>query len=282
MIRATSYISGAGSPGVTLQTTLMNHTNTVKSVAQHLDEYSRIFPSGSSIKQILGEHNSLYNQGKPGLSNSFGAALWGVDFNMHCAASDIKRVHMHMGTNFRYASWQPIDTHIAVKGTKAPYYGNIAVASALGDTSQHDISVAGLELQGDEREAAYAVYADDKLARILIINMNGYNTTVDGTGLGVVAQPLPRGSRNYTFALDSSRDTVKVGVQRLMANGSDAISGITWDGWSYNYELDKGRPVRLANVTVGETLAVHNGVVTVTVPDSSAALLNIWSSSPDK
>ncbi len=112
--------------------------------------------------------------------------------------------------------------------------------------------------------------------------MNGYNTTVDGTGLGVVTQPLPRGSRNYTFALDSSRDTVKVGVQRLMANGSDAISGITWDGWSYNYELDKGRPVRLANVTVGETLAVHNGVVTVTVPDSSAALLNIWSSSPDK
>ena len=38
-------------------------------------------------------------------------------------------------------------------------------------------------------------------------------------------------------------------VKRFSANGSDAITGITWDGWSYNWELDEGRPVRLANVT---------------------------------
>jgi hypothetical protein len=49
----------------------------------------------------MGETNSLYNQGKPGLSNSFGAALWGIDFNLYCASVGIRRVHMHMGTNYR-------------------------------------------------------------------------------------------------------------------------------------------------------------------------------------
>jgi hypothetical protein len=61
-----------------------------------------------------------------------------------------------------------------------------------------------------------------------------------------------------------------------MANGSNAITGITWDGYSYNYELDGGKPVRLHNVTVGETARVSNdGVVAIDVPYSSAVILNV-------
>lgn len=64
-------------------------------------------------------------------------------------------------------------------------------------------------------------------------------------------------------------------MRRLLANGSDAITGITWDGWSYNYELDEGRPVRLGNVTVGERVVVEEGgVVRVGVVDASAVLLD--------
>ena len=59
-----------------------------------------------------------------------------------------------------------------------------------------------------------------------------------------------------------------------MANGSDAITGITFDGYSYNYELDAGRPVLLRNVTRGETAIVKNGLVKVDVPASSAVILD--------
>lgn len=104
--------------------------------------------------------------------------------------------------------------------------------------------------------------------------MRGYNTTVDGQGLESVPNPPPRSSQQYTFAVSGVRNGELVGVQRLLANGSDAITGITFDGWSYNYELDLGKPVRLHNVTVGETAVVRNGQVTVDVPDSSAVLLN--------
>lgn len=108
--------------------------------------------------------------------------------------------------------------------------------------------------------------------------MHSYNTTFDGTGLGDATNITERISRVYTFdvsGVDSLASGDQVSVQRLSANGSDAISGITWDGWSYNWELDEGRPVRLANVTVGEFVTVSdNGTVAVSVPDSSVAMLS--------
>jgi len=275
-----NYISGATSPGVTLQGTLLNHTNTIRSVSAHLTEYAKIFSSSSSSAaapppHVFGETNSLYNQGKPGLSNSFGAALWGVDFLLLCASRGIKRVHMHMGTDYRYASWQPVATGKTPRGTKAPYYGNVAAAAVLGDTAQHRVAVAEVPLAGDAREAAYAAYEDGRLARLAVLNLNTYNTTAGGTGLGLSdSRPPARPSRNYTFAVGGGAGTT-ARVLRLIANGSDAITGITWDGWSYNYELDRGRPVRLANVTVGEVAAVAGpeGHITVSVPDASAAVL---------
>ncbi|EGR49630.1 glycoside hydrolase family 79 [Trichoderma reesei QM6a] len=196
-----NYISGATSPGVTLQGTLMNHTRTVGSVEGHLPE-----------------------------------------------------------------------------GTKAPYYGSIAVAATLGNSALLPVSITNLPLP-DAREAAYAAHYSSgllrgHLARITVLNMRGYNTTVDGQGLEPVPSPPPRPSQKYTFAVSGVRNGARVGVQRLLANGSDAITGITFDGWSYNYELDKGKPVRLHNVTVGETAVVRNGQVTVDVPDSSAVLLS--------
>lgn len=82
----------------------MNHTKTKQSVDAHIVEYNNI--TAQSGKKgapplIFGECNSLYNQGRPGLSNTFGAALWGIDFNLYSAAVGFKRVHMHMGTNYR-------------------------------------------------------------------------------------------------------------------------------------------------------------------------------------
>jgi hypothetical protein len=81
----------------------MSHAASVNSINNHVNEYKSIRSSSKKPvpPQIFGEANSLYNEGKPGLSNSFGAALWGLDFNLYSASVGIKRVHMHMGTNFR-------------------------------------------------------------------------------------------------------------------------------------------------------------------------------------
>ncbi|KAI1774726.1 glycoside hydrolase family 79 protein [Hypoxylon cercidicola] len=263
-----NYISGAESLGVTLQGTLMNHTQTAASVGAHVAENATIRPG---IPYILGETNSLYSQGRPGLSNAFGAALWGIDFAVYSASVGIGRVHFHMGTDYRYASWQPVATSKTALGTKPPYYGNVAAAFFLGSDRP---SVGALPLDGGDTETdvAYAAYADDVLKRILVLNLRAYNYTRNGTD-GPDLNPDPRPARTYQFAgLGAEAGTVQ--VRRLYANGSDAVTGIAWDGWSYNYELDEGRPVRLANITTGETAQVVDGAIKVEVPDSQAVVLD--------
>ncbi|GCB18100.1 beta-glucuronidase [Aspergillus awamori] len=269
-----NYIGGATQPGVTLQNTLMNHTKTVESVAQQVN-VSRILSKDNltpGIPYILGETNSLYNEGAPGLSNSFGAALWGVDFNLYCASQNIRRTHMHQGSNYNYISWQPVGTNRTTIGTKAPYYGNAMVAAMLhgGD----DVRIVNLPLAADT-EAAYAAYVNETLVRVAVINLVEFNyTSTDSTAEKVESRP----SAKYTFQLPSSESVYagSVSVQRLMANGSNAITGITWDGWSYNYELAQGKPVRLQNVTTGEAISVgDDGVVEIEIPYSSAAILSL-------
>jgi len=272
IISSHNYIGGATQPGVTLQGTLMNHTKTTASVAQQLNE-SRILSTlpqslNPSLPFILGETNSLYNQGAPGLSNSFGAALWGVDFALYCLANNISRIHFHQGTNYRYQSWQPVETNITAKGTKAPYYGNVAVAAFVGDVGGEDVRVANLPLSG-ETKAAYAAFVGERLRRVLLVDLSEYNATAGNNYTDEYARPVAE----YEVGVQGFKNG-RVGLRRLMANGSDAITGITFDGYSYNYELDAGRPVLLQNVTRGETAVVKNGLVKVDVPASSAVILD--------
>lgn len=157
----------------------------------------------------------------------------------------------------------------------------------MGNIPSAPVSIAQIPFSSST-EAAYAAYAcpsssptgrTRNLARVAVLNMNGYNSTVGGEGLVPLprAEVVPRPSKNYTFALGPASAGRTAVVRRLWANGSDAITGITWDGWSYNFELDEGRPVRLGNVTVGETVEVgRDGAVTVSVPDSSAARVELW------
>lgn len=99
----------------------MNFGVTKPSVDNHVNVYNTIFGSTSNSSApplIFGETNSLYNQGRPGLSNTFGAALWGINFNLYSASVGFKRVHMHQGTNYRvsaYANhWMPFQSTYSV------------------------------------------------------------------------------------------------------------------------------------------------------------------------
>lgn len=256
----------------------MNHTSTVASIALQLNSSAHLaaLPQNlnPSLPFILGETNSLYRQGRPGLSNTFGATLWGVDFALYSAANNIRRVHMHQGTNYRYQSWQPIETNKTSKGTKAPYYGNIAVASFLGDIIASPPKVVNIPLP-NSAEAAYAAYVNGKLSKLMVINMRAYNATEYNSEY---INEYPRPVETYTFQLPQESCEKSLSLQRLTANGSDAITGVTFDGYSYNYELDNGRPVLLSNVTRGETAKVNEqGVLTLEVERSSAVIVELQS-----
>lgn len=272
----TSYQGVATNPGVTLAGTLMNHSATIASVDIPASEYRMLldlpdYPQ--DLPFILAEGNSLARQGAPGLSNSFGAALWGVDANLLYLANNIARFHMHQGTNYRYQSWQPVNTDRTTIGTKAPYYGNIAVAAFLGDLTNADDrpQVVNLPLK-DEFQAAYASFVKGQLENIMLINLHEYNAT-EGNPL---LSDSSRGSQRVSLQLPQGCRGRPLAMQRLIANGSDAVTGVTFDGYSYNYELDNGKPVLLSNVTRGETAKVdRRGMLSIDIPDSSAVLLKV-------
>ena len=273
LISSHNYISGADALGVTLQSTLMNHSSTVASIAKQLNSSHLIsaLPSTPKIPFILGESNSLYRQGRPGLSNTFGAALWGVDFNLWSVSNHIQRIHMHQGTNYRYQAWQAIDTNITSKGTKAPYYGNVAVAAFLGDLSSSDALPAILNLPlPREKEAAYASYVKGKLARVILVNMDEFNATAGNEFVNGYERPVERYSLKLPHGVEGC-----FGMRRLLANGSDAVTGVTFDRFSYNHELNGGLPVRQTNVTSGETADVgHGGMLEIDVSWSSAVIVD--------
>ena len=145
----------------------------------------------------------------------------------------------------------------------------------LGDLTKEAPRIVAVPLEGvGDFVAAYAAYmGDSQLARVAVVDLHAWNgTNADGT-----ANTTPRPAMNYTFAFPSTlgiTDKTSVGVQRLIAAGSDAQTGISWDGWSYAYELDEGRGVRMDNVTIGETVGVIEGKVMVEVEWSSAVVLN--------
>ncbi|KAI5864771.1 glycoside hydrolase family 79 protein [Durotheca rogersii] len=275
-----NYISGADTPGVTLQGTLMNHTRTQLSVAAHAAEYASLGALSHPLPPlILGETNSLYNQGRRGLSDTFGAALWGVDFALAAAAAGVRRVYFHTGVGYRYAAWQP-------GAVRPPYYGHVAVAAFLGAPAgaasdaageRAAVSVAALEPRrrpaDPHADAAYAAYAPGgALARLLVLNLRAYNYTLGGGG-GPELNPEPRPQRTYRFRVSAFPPPAPraAAVRRLRANGSDAVAGLSWDRWSY----ESGRPRRLADATLRELVPVGpGGVLELRVPDSEAAVLD--------
>jgi hypothetical protein len=106
-----------------------------------------------------------------------------------------------------------------------------------------------------------------KLSRIAVLNMRAYNATSGGTG-------NTRPSQSHVFSIPESQSK-SAAVKNLWADGSDVLSGITFDGYSYDFSLDEGRPVLLSNVTRGTTLPIQNGLVTVDVMDSTAVILEL-------
>lgn len=266
-----NYVGVSDALGNTLQGTLMNHTYTAASLHTHtVLKHNLSLTSSSLPPYIIGECNSLAKQGVPGLSNTFGSALWNLDFGLLSAATNVTATYLHQGLDYRYAAWQPVQTNKTAIGTKPPFYGNIAVAAFLGDLTAGSVRVASIPLDSSY-EAAYAHYTNNTLTKIAVINMRQYNGTLNGT-LNGAPNLVARPTKKYSFEVPGNWGGV--GIQRLLANGSDAISGISFDGVSFNYELDKGRPVRLKNVTRGERAWVRGGTVDVKVPDSSAVILD--------
>lgn len=114
-----------------------------------------------------------------------------------------------------------------------------------------------------EIDAAYAIYDNDSLARLVVLNME--------TSWSNATASRP----NKTFEFRVPEHFGAATVHRLAGPGADSHTNVTFGGVSYAYELDYGRPVVVDMQARDERVTVENGLVRVDVPASSAVLLKL-------
>ncbi|KAF8072084.1 glycoside hydrolase family 79 protein [Lyophyllum atratum] len=206
------------------------------------------------LDYVLGETNSYACHGAPGVSNSAGAALWGLDYALFATQIGISRVFFHQGLGYKYNHIQPAAlTRSILDGSTLPsplpahvqptYYGAIVAAEAIGKSG----STRAVELSIDDiRIAGYAFFEGTKLVRALFINSNAF-----------LRGASTRASTHLDLSFTGTgRAPTTVSVKRLKIGHADDQSGLTWGGQSYETSGD-GRP---SGPVVMQTGSVSAGV----------------------
>lgn len=141
--------------------------------------------------------------------------------------------------------------------TRPPYYGQIMVASALGRSEYSQVVNIPLS---EDTNSAYAIYNEDELSKLVVLNMQAFNQTS-----GESSRP----TRECKFQIPGNARRAK--IERLIAPGSDSTDHVTFGGVSYDYDLKEGKPVVVDPKM--EMARIRNGVLSIELPDSSAALV---------
>jgi len=122
----------------------------------------------SGLPYRICETNSCYGGGKPGVSDTMAAALWGLDFLFTLASFNAVGVNIETGVNHLgfLSSYSPIgvDASQAYRATPL-YYGMLAFAvSTPSDRLQLNLDNAGLNI------TAHAVHSDSGDIWLTLVN----------------------------------------------------------------------------------------------------------------
>jgi hypothetical protein len=136
-------------------------------LAPKLEEL-RAASAASHVPYRICETNSFCGGGKPGVSDTFGAALWVLDFMFVLASAGAAGVNIETGVNQLgfISSYSPIsdDEHGAISA-RPEYYGMLAFAQAnQGQRVSMNYNSAGVNL------TAYAVLRDENRLSVTIVN----------------------------------------------------------------------------------------------------------------
>jgi hypothetical protein len=162
------YADGpAGSRHVSLPRLLRSDQQAVP-VLEKLAEYGRNY----RLPFRLVEANSIYNEGQPCVSDTLGAALWGLELMFQTAAAGGAGINFHAGANNHRPAedkaYSPIARAAGGRYRAMPlYYGMLAFAAAAkGVLVQARLEPSRPNL------SAFAVRADDGSLRLCLINKN--------------------------------------------------------------------------------------------------------------
>jgi hypothetical protein len=208
---------------------------------------------------IMFETNTASCGGFPGISNSFVAALWGVDYGMQMAYANFTHGMFHVGgQNVYYNPFTgpPTNQSAFNQWTVGPvYYSAIVLAEAFGKTNTSRIVDLGGN-GGNVNTPSYAIYERDVLSKVALFN---FVSDASGASTSRVSITIPGGMPST------------VSVKYLLADTIVTKSNITWAGQTLGNQLESdGRFRGTLNVT---TINCNAGTCVVPVPAPGFALV---------
>ncbi|EJD06326.1 uncharacterized protein FOMMEDRAFT_25640 [Fomitiporia mediterranea MF3/22] len=198
-----SYPQSACGGASTDLPSLMSHSDIVSYTSKYTAEARAAHAQGK--KYFLGETNSA-TCGGGGISPTFGAGLWVMDYVLQGALAGVDRLYFHQGTigNCAYCFW-------GSSSVAAPYYGAYFVSEFLGASSSTRLVMLDT---GTSAIGVYAVFPGTSSlpSRILLYNSAYYS----GSG--------SRSTASITLT-GLSRNSPSVQTKRLTAPSATSLSG---------------------------------------------------------
>ncbi|KAF2139789.1 glycoside hydrolase family 79 protein [Aplosporella prunicola CBS 121167] len=255
---------------------LSNHTTLWLNVSQYVPQVAAADAAG--IPFVLGETNSISCSGRSGISDTFGAALWGVDYVLMAASIGIEKVYFHLGAQSEYSSFTPIPYTYKgenlTAGIRAGFYGHYFLAKAIaGDL---DYSIAALPGVNSSDLSGYGIFGEAGLQKLVFLDMGVWNSS---SGLH---NPSTLTATDSTFRSNGTRPSsglrvhtpweegAEVKVTRLSAPGTNAKSSVDVSGVSFDSAGAKVGEEKLERVEVGA-----EGVLAFELQRAQAVLLEV-------
>lgn len=220
----------------------------------------------SSLPYFLREMASAGPIGLPGISDTFGAALWTLNFLCYAASVGVSSVQMHMTDDSYAAAWAPIEMYGQGPHVRPSYYAHAAMAMLIGSgngtTQIAALPISNVPSDYTNNVRCYAAYTNGALSAVVIINSQ----------LSNASNPSP-GSLSFALNLGSAYKSQTLYLSTLTNDGADSQNGTTWQGISYE-ESGNGKPTILSNKP-NTTQLGESGNAVINVRDSQAVIANI-------
>ncbi|KAJ7434772.1 glycoside hydrolase family 79 protein [Mycena galericulata] len=226
-----------GAPIIDPQTVFpdfLNHTAHTSLLEPYLN--STAFAQSKGKKLLMFETNTASCGGFAGISDAFGAALWGLDYALQMAHSNFSGALFHVGgQNVFYNPFTSPPTNQSTfrQWTVGPiYYSALAMAEAIGPSNT--TQVLDLQLNGDnEFTPGYGIYENGNPVRVALFNyITDPSGASDVTAVISVASAAGAGGGGAT--------PTQVKVKYLQASSVSQKGGYTWAGQTFggNFESD--------------------------------------------
>ncbi|KAG9590897.1 glycoside hydrolase family 79 protein, partial [Aureobasidium melanogenum] len=259
---------------------LSNHSVLWHNVSQYVPQVAAADKAG--IPLVFGETNSASCSGRSGISDTFGAALWSVDYVLLAATIGMPKVYFHLGANAEYSSFVPLPyehrNESLQAGIRSLFYGHYFMAHVLASEKRQQI--AQIPTANTSDFGGYAIYSasnrhHEELDKVVLIDLQIWNGT---QGL---SNPSTLSTTDSTYRSSGQRSvrevsmttcwltSTRLGVIRLQAPGTNAKSEISVSGLSF----DPQTGVQIGALRTEEIVVGGDGRICLKMQAAEAVLL---------